>query len=65
MSNTKHHRNQRSQKSGCDFGSRRPGNEGYSAGTGPYAKSRTHRMERAQAKEIVSKEVGDYRCELS
>lgn len=57
MSRTNHHKGQRRNKWGLDWGSRRPGNLHYSGGSGPIRKKITHGIERAMARQEVFSEL--------
>lgn len=59
MSRTKHHRNQRNNKDGWDFGARYKCNKTYGGGTGPQAKNNADRERRMDSKKIVCDEVKD------
>ena len=57
MSRTTHHKNQRSNKWGLDFGSRYSCDKGYGGGFGWFAKRLANRERRNESKRIILSEV--------
>ena len=57
MSRTKHHRGQRNQKSGLDFGAKLNCDKGYHAGSGKFAKDLADSERRAADKKAIREEV--------
>lgn len=45
---------------GYDFWTRRPGNKHGANGCGPYAKLRTHKMERVEEADLIRNELDSY-----
>ena len=57
MSRTTHHKNQRSNKWGLDFGARYSCDKGYGGGFGWFAKHLANRERRNESKSIILSEV--------
>jgi len=59
MARTRHHRNQRENKCGVDFGARYKCNKGYSAGTGSIPKDFADAERRKESKAIIRREMAN------
>lgn len=59
MARTRHHGNQRSNKTGVDFGARYKCDKGYSAGTGSIPKDFADTERRQESKAIIRREMAN------
>lgn len=59
MSNTRHHRGQRANKAGHDFGKRYKCDKHWSGGTGRVPKTLAHKEMRNESKVIIQRELNE------